>query len=248
MAAGQPDGVPMAELGHGRGRRWSVLVVDDDEMVRDLVASGLQAAGMEAVTAANGDEALDRIAQALPDLVISDINMPDLDGFALVSSLRADPAARRLPLIFLTSRSAHADVIQGLRLGADDYVSKPFRLDELIARVQAKLDRPPVPLDDYLYDPRTGLLTEQRFLAEVGRETDRARRSGRAGGLAILDVAERETVLARLGHRALDELDLQLAAVLAEGAPPLEQRGRDRDGRFLLLTPKPMTMRRRAGC
>ena len=236
MLADDPD--EAATAGRGAAHRRSVLVVDDDEMVRDLVAAGLEAAGMEAVTAADGRQALDRIAEAVPDLVISDINMPDLDGFALVSRLRADPATRRLTLIFLTSRDSHADVVRGLRLGADDYVSKPFRLDELIARVQAKLTRPPVPLDDYLYDPRTGLLSEQRFLAEATREAERARRSGRAGGLALFDVAERRTVRARLGPRAVDELDLQLTAQLAEGAPPLELCGRDRDGRFLLLAPE----------
>lgn len=241
MSAGQPRpaqaGKEPMEQGEA-GTRRSVLVVDDDEMIRDLVAAGLEAAGIEAVLAADGWQALDRIAEAVPDLVVSDINMPGLDGFALISRLRADPATRRLTLIFLTSRDTGADVIHGLRLGADDYVSKPFVLGELIARVQARLARPPVPLDEYLYDPRTGLLSEERLLAETDREAERAHRSGRPGGLAVIDIAERDTVRARLGSRAVDELDLQLATLLAEGAPPLEQRGRDRRGRFLLLAPE----------
>ncbi|MCW2793328.1 MAG: two-component system response regulator [Nocardioides sp.] len=131
----------------GRYVGRSVLVVDDDEMVVALVRVGLEAHGIEVVTATDGYQAMARLAEAVPDVIVSDINMPGMDGFALVSRLRADPATRTVPLLFLTSRAESGDVLNGLALGADDYIRKPFALDEVVARVVTKLDRPPVPVD-----------------------------------------------------------------------------------------------------
>ncbi len=220
----------------GVGR--TALVVDDDEMVTALVQAGLEDAGMTVVTASDGHEALTRLAEAVPDVVVSDVNMPGMDGFTLISRLRAEPATRRVPLLFLTSRTGREDVLQGLRLGADDYVRKPFDLDELIGRVLAKVQRPPVPVDEMVRDVRTGVLSRARLLEELGREAARAQRTGRAGAVAVLEIAERETVLARYGARGDDELALQVTTLLASDAGPLEQIGRDTDGLFLLILPE----------
>jgi cellulose synthase/poly-beta-1,6-N-acetylglucosamine synthase-like glycosyltransferase/DNA-binding response OmpR family regulator len=220
----------------GTGR--TALVVDDDEMVRALVQAGLEEAGMTVVTADDGHAALARLAEAVPDVVVSDVNMPGMDGFALVSRLRREPATRRVPLVFLSSRTAPEDVLSGLRLGADDYVRKPFDLDELVGRVLGKLARPPVPVDELVRDVRTGLLSPARTLEEVGREADRAQRTHRPAAVAVLDVAERDVLRARFGPRADDELALQVTTLLAAGAAPLEQVGRDSSGRFVLLLPE----------
>jgi len=88
--------------------RGAVLVVDDDEMIVGLVEHGLLAAGYRVTTASSGAEALERLAEAIPDVVVSDVNMPDMDGFTLVQRLREDPRLRSLPLLFLTSRAARA--------------------------------------------------------------------------------------------------------------------------------------------
>ncbi|MGN6599424.1 MAG: response regulator, partial [Actinomycetes bacterium] len=98
----------------------TVLVVDDDEMVLSLVTAGLAASGLQVVTATDGLEALSVLATLVPDAIVSDVNMPGMDGFALVSRLRADSATRSVPLVFLTSRSSREDVLRGLELGADD--------------------------------------------------------------------------------------------------------------------------------
>ena len=221
---------------HISGR--SVLVVDDDEMTRVLIRAGLERAGLTVLTAGTGVEALAVLTQTAPDLVISDVNMPDMDGFALVSRLRSDPATRSLPLVFLTSRADTADAVTGLQLGADDYLRKPFQLEEVVARVAAKLARPPVPIDELIRDPRTGVLRRDRFLEELGRESARARRSGRPGAVAVVDLNERRQLRDRFGLRAQHELDARLVPHLEGDPTDIELVGRDDSGRFLLLLPE----------
>lgn len=216
----------------------SVLVVDDDEMVRELIRAGLEMRGLDVRTAGNGTEALDALGVVVPDLVISDINMPGMDGFALVRALRDDPATRSLPLIFLTSRSELDDAVTGLRLGADDYVRKPFQLDEVLERVVAKLSRPPVPVDQLVRDTRTGVLRADRFREELAREVSRAHRAARPGAVAVVDIDERPAVRDRFGGRADDELAVRVAALLAAVTSGLELVGRDDAGRFLVLLPE----------
>jgi two-component system OmpR family response regulator len=115
-----------------------VLVVDDDAHIRDVVCFALRRAGYQPLTAANGRAALEVAAREMPALVVLDILMPELDGTAVCTRLRAKSD---LPVIFLTSKDEEMDRILGLELGADDYVVKPFSPRELVARVKAVLRR-----------------------------------------------------------------------------------------------------------
>ena len=116
-----------------------VLVVDDEENVSHLVSSALRFDGFETITADNGNSALAAVVEQDPDLLVLDVMMPGLDGFGLLSKLRA--AGSQVPVIFLTARDGASDRIKGLRAGADDYVVKPFSVEELLARVHAVLRR-----------------------------------------------------------------------------------------------------------
>ena len=116
-----------------------VLVVDDAENVAPQVSSALRFDGFETITADNGNSALAAVAEHDPDLVVLDVMMPGLDGFGLLGKLRA--AGSQVPVIFLTARDAANDRVNGLRAGADDYVVKPFSIEELLARVHAVLRR-----------------------------------------------------------------------------------------------------------
>jgi two-component system, OmpR family, response regulator len=116
-----------------------VLVVDDEENVAHLVSSALRFDGFETITADNGNSALAAVVEYDPDLVVLDVMMPGMDGFALLNKLRA--AGSQVPVIFLTARDAANDRVNGLRAGADDYVVKPFSIEELLARVHAVLRR-----------------------------------------------------------------------------------------------------------
>ncbi|MGI8882442.1 MAG: response regulator transcription factor [Jatrophihabitans sp.] len=116
-----------------------VLVVDDEENVAHLVSSALRFDGFETVTADNGHSAVAAVAEYEPDLLVLDVMMPGLDGFGLLAQLRK--AGCDVPVIFLTARDTAADRVRGLRGGADDYVVKPFSVEELLARVHAVLRR-----------------------------------------------------------------------------------------------------------
>jgi two-component system OmpR family response regulator len=125
-----------------KGRQGFVLVVDDEEHITELVAMALGYNGFDVERAASGRQALAAIERRRPDLVVLDVMMPDLDGFEVARRLRqAEGAGTRIPIIFLTARDATADKVEGLRLGSDDYVTKPFSIEELVERVKAVLRR-----------------------------------------------------------------------------------------------------------
>jgi two-component system OmpR family response regulator len=119
-----------------------VLVVDDEPHIGELVGVALRYHGFEVTTVLTGREALTEVRRSRPDLIVLDVMLPDLDGFEVAKRIReTDGGADRLPVIFLTARDATADKVTGLGLGGDDYVTKPFSVEELMARVEAVLRR-----------------------------------------------------------------------------------------------------------
>ncbi len=116
-----------------------ILVVDDDQAVRDSLARSLQYHGYEVTTAVDGIQALAQLAARRPDAVIMDVMMPRLDGLEATRSLRS--AGNDVPILVLTARDAIGDRVDGLDAGGDDYLSKPFALDELLARLRALVRR-----------------------------------------------------------------------------------------------------------
>ena len=116
-----------------------LLVVDDEPFLRDAVAASLRFLGFEVTAAETGTEALRLARNGRFDLVVLDVMLPDTDGFEVVRRLRADGS--RIPVIFLTARDTQADKVTGLTLGGDDYLTKPFGLEELAARIRSVLRR-----------------------------------------------------------------------------------------------------------
>ena len=116
-----------------------VTVVEDDDELRELLVRGLRAAGLDANALAAGGDLLRRLDQQQPDLLVLDIGLPDADGRDVCLSLRA--RGHRFPVIFLTARDALADVVSGFDAGGDDYLAKPFAMDELVVRIRALLRR-----------------------------------------------------------------------------------------------------------
>ncbi|HET9729059.1 MAG TPA: response regulator transcription factor, partial [Acidimicrobiia bacterium] len=116
-----------------------VLVVDDETNITDLVATALRYEGFDVEVANTGTDALRAAETFRPDLMVLDIMLPDRDGYAVVQRLRAD--GRHVPVVFLTARDSTEEKVKGLTVGGDDYVTKPFSLEELIARVRAVLRR-----------------------------------------------------------------------------------------------------------
>ena len=138
----------------------NVLVVDDEPAVRDALDRALRAEGYRVSTAADGRAALDAVESDRPDLVVMDVLMPVMDGLEACRAIRA--AGDRTPILVLTARDSVADRVEGLDAGADDYLVKPFALDELLARIRALLrraapdaDERPMRFDDLELDPVT---------------------------------------------------------------------------------------------
>ena len=127
---GSTDGVTAA---------GKVLVVDDEEYIRDLVSSALRIAGFQSMTAGDGARALAAVTADNPDLVILDVGLPGIDGFEVCRRLRDN--GDETPVIFLTARDTAEDRVSGFTKGGDDYLTKPFSLEELVARVRAVLRR-----------------------------------------------------------------------------------------------------------
>jgi len=127
--------------GSSSGEPVRVLVVDDERNITDLVVTALRYERFEAVAAADGREALKLADSFHPDLIVLDVMLPDLDGFEVARRLRQGEGSTRVPVIFLTARDATVDKVEGLRLGVDDYVTKPFSIEELVERVKAVLRR-----------------------------------------------------------------------------------------------------------
>jgi two-component system OmpR family response regulator len=116
-----------------------LLVVDDEPSIVELLSVSLRFAGFEVATATSGADALNKVRDLAPDLVVLDVMMPGLDGFAVASTLRSRGV--HVPVVFLTAKDATEDRVQGLTLGGDDYVTKPFSLEEVVARIRAVLRR-----------------------------------------------------------------------------------------------------------
>lgn len=116
-----------------------LLVVDDEPNIRDLLATSLRFAGFEVFTASTGNEAIKQATDNQPDLIVLDVMLPDMDGFTVTRRLR--DRGETYPILFLTARDETRDKVTGLTVGGDDYVTKPFSLEEVVARIRAVLRR-----------------------------------------------------------------------------------------------------------
>ncbi|GAA4191517.1 response regulator transcription factor [Microbacterium oryzae] len=116
-----------------------ILVVDDEPNIRDLLSQSLRFAGFQVRTVSNGAQTISAVLEEEPDLIVLDVMLPDMNGFSVTKRLR--DAGYTAPIIFLTAKDETEDKIKGLNVGGDDYVTKPFSLDEIVARIQAVLRR-----------------------------------------------------------------------------------------------------------
>ncbi|MEM9614488.1 MAG: response regulator transcription factor [Actinomycetota bacterium] len=175
-----------------------VLVVEDDESVRRAVTDGLAATGFGVEAAASAEEALDGLAAAAVDLIVLDIGLPGMSGLDLCRRLRADDDG--VPILILSARDAVADRVEGLQVGADDYLVKPFDLSELVARLQAlhRRAQPAASAAAVLADGAGG--GDREILALRGLRIDIGRRTATIGHQP-LDLTRREfDLLATLAH------------------------------------------------
>ena len=149
-----------------------IYIVEDDENIREIVIYALNSAGFEATGFEAGEEFLSVLETKLPSLVLLDIMLPEIDGLTILKRLRSMPRAKKLPVIMLTAKNSEYDKVKGLDMGADDYISKPFGVMELIARINAVLRR-------------GGSDKESKKLEISGLSLDYKRRDVRVGGTEV---------------------------------------------------------------
>ncbi len=147
-------------------RQLKILIVEDDLGLAEMLQAFLRAEGYAAVTAAWGQKALDMASTNLPDLIVLDIRLPDIDGFDVCQRLRESHQTRHIPIIFLTERRDRVDRLRGLEMGVLDYITKPFDIQELRLRVQNHARRI---LAGNIGNPVTGLLQGQEVLEALQR-------------------------------------------------------------------------------
>jgi DNA-binding response OmpR family regulator len=180
----------MSKTSRSRGKRL-ILVVDDEKDLLDLVTYNLGRNGYDTVTAENGNDAIELAVREQPDLLLLDLMLPGIDGTEVARRLKADSRTSNIPIVMLTAKGEETDVVVGLTLGADDYVTKPFSMKILLARVAAVLRRNETPASD------TGVL--------------------RAGPLAIDTSKHEVTVDGEPAKLTLTEFKLLAALVNARG-------------------------------
>lgn len=167
-----------------------LLVVDDEPNLLRAVAAALRTEGYEVVTARNGREALVRVAESVPDLIISDIRMPGMDGYQFAGQLRSSPRTALVPLIFLTAKDETADRIAGFRSGVDAYITKPFEPDELLAVIGGILSR------------------VQRTHAEIARLVGTSNTENELAAIQDEDLTEAESRIALAVARGLSNKEI----------------------------------------
>lgn len=219
--------------------KFNVLVVDDDPDKRALLAVALEMAGYQVHTANDGEAGLTAVESYQPDLIITDVMMPKMDGYELARRVRANPQTRFIPIIIQSAaRSDAQDLRRGAEVGALGYITDPTDLDLLLARTRTLLD-----FKSYLdtveeaahTDHLTGLANRRRFERQLEREIARALRYDRPFCLLIIDIDHFKNVNDTYGHEAGDEAIRELAKVLQAGTRGIDTAARIGGEEFAVL-------------
>jgi diguanylate cyclase (GGDEF)-like protein len=222
--------------------KFNVLVVDDDPDKRMLLTVALQMAGYEVRTANDGEEGLAAVESYLPDLIITDVMMPKMDGYELARRVRGNPLTRFLPIIIQTAaRNDAQDLRRGSEVGALGYITDPTDLDLLLARARTLLDFKRY-LDtceeEAFTDHLTGLANRRRFERQLDREVSRALRYNRSFCLLLLDIDNFKQVNDNYGHDAGDEAIRQLSLTLQAGTRGIDLAARIGGEEFAVILPE----------
>jgi diguanylate cyclase (GGDEF)-like protein len=218
-----------------------VLIADDDVHTRTLVRDLCEGFGYQTLAARDGLEALELAAQR-PDLVLLDVMMPEMDGYGVLTRLRANPATRDLPVIVLTAVSDVDGKLRGIELGADDYVTKPFRIGDLQKRIEAALERHRAVGERRAespgrLDPLTGVGTYPQLKESLSRDVARAQDEGDRLAALLVSVDDYPLLVNAAGTDQANELLLALAQKLRGNFRETDRIFRIDDEAFVVLLP-----------
>lgn len=219
----------------------TILVIEDHPDQRDLLAIVLQREGYRVVTASNGIEALEKLDKEHVHIALSDIMMPKMDGFELVSRIRGDPSLKNIYVILITARIQEGDRVRGLDLGADDYITKPFSFSELLARV--RVGSRVVQYQQHLeyqtqIDSLTGLFNRRAFESKIEEEFERAKRYHKPLSLLILDIDNFKSINDTYGHHGGDAALVKISETLRDKTRQSDFPCRYGGEEFVLILPE----------
>jgi diguanylate cyclase (GGDEF)-like protein len=218
-----------------------ILVVDDDAGTREAMKAVLEESGYAVEVAADGEEALALVATDPPDLVVSDVCMPNSDGFDLTRRLRLAATSRDIPLILVSARAEMERRVAGLDYGADDFIAKPVDVDELLARIRVHLRharREKELSRRSMIDMLTGALNRRGILDVVTRERERSVRHGSPLTVVMADANRFKWVNDTLGHAVGDAVLQEIADRLVLAVRAIDRVGRFGGDEFLIVLPE----------
>ncbi len=225
-----------------------ILVVDDDEHTRGLLKDLCESTGFRVITAEDGNAAIDRITDSRPDLVLLDLMMPRRDGFSVLRAVRENAAWVDLPIILLTAMGDMDGKIKGMELGADDYVTKPFKLVELQTRINSALmvreyRRRLMAAEEELaqlraLDPLTGAGTYSQLKASLDSELARSRRYGRPAAALMLGFDDYQAFRYAMGRDGCDKFVALVAQEIRNTLRGADRLFRVDSDEFVVLLPE----------
>lgn len=233
-----PMAVPLPRLHERTPTR--VLVVDDEDASRTGLAKLLRSSGYEVLTAADAAEAFERLGSSEVDAVITDVNMPGEDGYALTARLRASPETRDLPVLLISAMAEVDRRVRGFDGGADDFLAKPVDIDELVARLTTRLRaaREKRDLRKLSYhDQLCGALNRHGIEVELSREIRRAQRAQQSVSMMMIDVDDFKRINDTWGHGAGDEALIAVTSHLHRHIRVSDRVGRYGGDEFLVVLP-----------
>jgi len=224
-----------------------ILVVDDNRDNVEIIATRLRFRGYEIDEASDGANALERVRETPPDLILLDVMLPDIDGYEISRRIKGDASLPFIPIILVTARDTTQDKVAGLDAGADDYLTKPINFPELEARVRSMLRikklQDEIELKNRelerlsISDGLTGLFNHRHIHALLNEEFERADRTGERLTVAMFDLDRFKTVNDTHGHQAGDRVLEQMADILRESAREIDRLGRYGGEEFMVLLP-----------
>lgn len=229
-------------------RPGRILVVDDNRDNIEIMATRLRFRGYEVEEALHGEEALQKVRDTDPDLILLDVMLPDIDGYEISRRLKGDDTLPYIPIILVTARDSTEDKVTGLDAGADDYLTKPINFPELEARVRSmlRIKRLQDELEEKnrelerisISDGLTGLFNHRHIHGLLNDEFERANRTGERLTVAMFDLDRFKSVNDTHGHQAGDRVLQQLADILRETAREIDKLGRYGGEEFLVILPE----------
>jgi two-component system, cell cycle response regulator len=233
--------------GESPGETPLILVVDDNPDNLEIISTRLRFRGYDVEVAERGEEALAKVHEANPDLILLDIMMPDMDGYEVARRIRAEEDLAYIPIIVVTARDSTEDKVTGLDAGADDYLTKPINFPELEARVrsmlrikrlQDQLEEKNRELEQLsIRDGLTGLFNHRHLHELLADEYERSRRTGEPVSVVMFDLDRFKEVNDTHGHQAGDRVLTELADIMRESAREIDKLGRYGGEEFMAILP-----------